>query len=138
MGRPEDADAELATLTRLAGSDSELVRATVNRATFLAWVLTRPGDGEAILDDAAERVTAAEERLPLVGLRAMMDGQLGRPAEAEQAALKVFDAGEPTADSVLMACCGMVAALAITGRADRIAHYAAQGADAGYPSSRCR
>ena len=132
VGRPEDADAELATLTRLAGSDSELVRATVNRATFLAWVLTRPGDGEAILDDAAERVTAAEERLPLVGLRAMMDGQLGRPAEAEQAALKVFDAGEPTADSVLMACCGMVAALATTGRADQIAHYSALGADASH------
>jgi DNA-binding NarL/FixJ family response regulator len=129
VGRADEADAELATLARLAGNDSELVRASVNRATFLAWILTSPPKAAAILDEAAERVTAARDRVPLIAVRSMMDGELGRPAAAERAAREVLD-GDPAADSVLMACCGLVAALAVTGRADQMGPYTARGFEA--------
>ncbi|WP_053847369.1 LuxR C-terminal-related transcriptional regulator [Streptomyces sp. NRRL B-24085] len=130
VGRPDEADGELAALARLAGTDGELVRATVNRATFLSWILTRPAEAQALLDEVAARVAAAEDRLPLVALRAMIKGQLGQLVEAEQAARTVLDAAEPGPDAVLMACCGLVATLATAGRADEMNPYMARGAEA--------
>ncbi|WP_435121820.1 LuxR C-terminal-related transcriptional regulator [Amycolatopsis thermoflava] len=130
LGPAHEADAELAVLTRLAGSDAELVRAAVNRATFLTWMLARVDQAEAVLDEAAARVVTAGERMPLVALRAMIDGQLGRPDRAEKAALSVLRSGGATEDAVLMACCGLVAALAVTGRADQMAPHVARGVEA--------
>lgn len=130
IGHPDDADAELVALTRLAGDDRELVRAAVNRATFLAWMLARPDQAEALLDDVVKRVTSAEDRLPLTALRAMIYGQLGRPALAEHAARTVLDSDSPTDDAVLMACCGLLAAQATTGRADRMSGLFSRGAEA--------
>jgi DNA-binding NarL/FixJ family response regulator len=134
-GHPDEADAELATLTRLARDDSELVRAAVNRAIFLAWILARPDQAEALLDDVAKRVTSAEERLLLVALRAMLDGNAGRPIPAEQAALSVLTSDGATAEAILMACCGLVAALGVTGRANQMSLHVARGAEAATRSS---
>ncbi|MCW6007228.1 LuxR family transcriptional regulator [Micromonospora sp. CPCC 205371] len=130
LGRPEEADVELAALARLAGSDGEFARASMNRATFLTWMLCRPDQAEAILDEAAARVTAVADRLPVTGLRAMLYGELGRPAEAERAARDVFDAATYSADAVLMASVGMVAALGVTGRADAMDGYVTRGIEA--------
>ncbi|GHE77041.1 transcriptional regulator [Amycolatopsis deserti] len=130
LGPAEEADAELATLTRLAGDDAELVRAAVNRATFLTWMLARVEQAEVVLDEAAAQVVTAGAGMPLVALRAMIDGQLGRPERAEQAALSVLRSGGATDDAVLMACCGLVAALAVTGRADQMGPHVARGAEA--------
>jgi hypothetical protein len=47
IGHPDDADAALAVLAQLAGDDHELVRALVNRATFLAWMRSRPGSSRS-------------------------------------------------------------------------------------------
>ncbi|MFI9386574.1 LuxR C-terminal-related transcriptional regulator [Kutzneria sp. NPDC052558] len=130
VGRPEEAEAELAALARLAETDAELVRATVNRATFVAWIVARPAEADAMIAGAAARVADAEQRLPLVALKSMLDGELGQPALAERSAATVFDAAAPTAEAVLMACCGMLAALGLTGRADRIGPYLARGIEA--------
>lgn len=130
VGPPVEADAELVTLAGLAGADHELVRASVNRATFLTWMLARPDQAEALLDDVAERVISAEDRLPLIALRAMIHGELGRSASAEHAARSVLDSDSPTADAVLMACCGLLAAQVATGRADEMSLVVSRGAEA--------
>jgi ATP/maltotriose-dependent transcriptional regulator MalT len=130
IGPPTDAGAELAVLTGLAGNDRELVEASVNQATFLTWTLARPAEARTVLDEAEARVADADERLPLVALRSMIDGQGARPAEAERGALTVFAAVDPTADSVLMASCAMVTALATTGRADQMRAYVTRGVEA--------
>ncbi|MFD9734540.1 LuxR C-terminal-related transcriptional regulator [Umezawaea sp. NPDC059074] len=129
VGRPEEAEAELATLARLATTDEEVSRATVTRATFTTWILARPAAAEAMVAEAEARHTTVD-RLPFTALRAMIDGEAGRPAKAEAGAHEVFAADSLTAESILMACCGMVAALATSGRADRMGPYLARGFEA--------
>lgn len=134
VGEPGEADAELVTLTELASTDAELVKAAVTRAVFLAWPAARPADAEALLQQSAARVGDDEHRRPLIAMQAMLDGELGRPTRAERAALPILEDGRVD-DAALMACCALVAALAVTGRADQAGPYVARGVDAAMRSA---
>lgn len=128
-GTADAADTEVKLMGQMASSDAEFVRATVLRASHLSWVASRPADAEAVLAAAAARVDAAAERQPLVAMRAMLDSQRGRPADAARSAATVLAAPDADARSVVTACCALTAALATTGRADEIAPVVARGLD---------
>lgn len=130
IGSLADADTELAALTRLASTDAEVAQAALSRAKFLAFMVARPEHASAVLDEAMARINGLDDRLELVAIQGMIDGQAGRVVRAEQAALGVLGAGAPTDDAVLIGCCAMVAALAVTGRADQIGEHVERGVDA--------
>jgi len=127
IGDAEDADAELSALAQLASTDAELVNATLSRAVFLAWPGVRTADAVRLLAETLPRLVDADDRRPLIALQAMIDGQVGLAGRAEEAALTVLADKDRVDDAELMACCGLVAALASTGRADQMGPYVERG-----------
>ncbi|OZV77137.1 hypothetical protein CA850_24295 [Micromonospora echinospora] len=125
LSRPSDADS--AVLTATAGTDAELVRATMARTMDLAWMSSRPAEAEAILEAAESQVSEEDGRRQLMALRAMFDGQLARPVRAIEAAVKALESPLLPDDSVLLATVGYVIGLATVGRADELAALATQG-----------
>lgn len=126
-GRPEDAARELSRLALLAEGESELVSATVTRVIQLLASAGRPADAEAALDEAVARVADPQHPpLPLVALRVFLDGARGRPAQAIAGAPAALDDATLPDESVVLACFGLVAALASSGRADEMEPYIAR------------
>ncbi|MEU6078378.1 LuxR C-terminal-related transcriptional regulator [Micromonospora sp. NPDC047074] len=128
LSRPTGAD--FAVLTAAAGTDAELVRATMARAIDLAWMASRPAEAEAILDAADDQITGSDGSRQLMALRALFDGQLARPARAIEAAATALDSPLLPDESVLLATTGYVIGLATVGRADELATLVTQGAAA--------
>lgn len=124
LSRPSGAD--FAVLTATAGTDAELVRATMAQAIDLAWMAFRPAEAEAILDAAESQVAGDDGRRQLLALRALFDGQLARPVRAIEAAARALESPLLPDESVLLATTGYVIGLATVGRADELASLVAQ------------
>ena len=126
-GRPEEAARELSRLTLLADDESELVSATVTRVIHLLTSAGRPADAEAALDEAVARVADPQRPPPpLTALRVFLDGARGRPAQAIAGAPAALDDATLPDESVVLACFGLVAALASSGRADEMEPHVAR------------
>ncbi|WP_433686633.1 LuxR C-terminal-related transcriptional regulator [Micromonospora carbonacea] len=125
LSRPPGAD--FAVLAAAAGTDVELVRATMAWAIDLAWMASRPAEAEAILEAAESQVSGDDGRRRLMALRALFDGQLARPVRAIEAAAAALDSSLLPDDSVLLATTGYVIGLATVGRADELATLVTNG-----------
>ncbi|WP_331758296.1 LuxR C-terminal-related transcriptional regulator (plasmid) [Nocardia sp. NBC_01377] len=125
-GRPENTDTELAMLTELAVDDDQFVRATVTRATNLAYMLGYPDRARAILDQETARVSAPGPRDTLRALHAMIDTSSGAQEAGRDVATEIL--ASPTADdaAILLASVAMVMWAATTGR-DELADHMTRG-----------
>ncbi|MER7439605.1 helix-turn-helix transcriptional regulator [Micromonospora avicenniae] len=122
-----EVETELAALTALARTDTERVRATVAQAHHLMWLVGRPAEAAAALDTAEARVCGDDARRQLIAVRAYLEAGMGQPARAAQAAATALAWPGLPAESVTLASCGLVAALAALGRADELGPAAAGG-----------
>jgi hypothetical protein len=127
LSRYPDIEVEMTALTALAGTDAELVRATVTQVLHIAWLAGRPAEAEAALETAEQRVSEDTARLQLTAVRAYLESCLGRPERALQAAATALAGPELPDESVALASCGLVAALAALGRVDELGPAAARG-----------
>ncbi|KXK63794.1 hypothetical protein AWW66_01020 [Micromonospora rosaria] len=119
LSRPSTAD--FAALTAAAGTDADLVRATVARAIDLAWMASRPAEAEALLDAAESQTSGEEAHRQLMALRALFNGQLARPHRAIEAAVTALASPLLPDEAVLLATTGYITGLATVGRADELA-----------------
>ncbi|MDT0467168.1 helix-turn-helix transcriptional regulator [Streptomyces gibsoniae] len=133
--RHDDVKDELAVLSAMAVTDAELVRATLVRVPALAYVTSGPAEAEAVLEEAESRVEQDGFRLQLTALRAYLEATQGRLARAVECATTALAAPELPGEPVILASVGLVAALAVTGRADDMAPAAARGHEAAVRSS---
>jgi len=125
-GRPDLADDELAALAELAADDSEFVKATVTRATNLAFLTARPDRARAILADGVDRVADPVLRDTMRALGAMIDVTAGRLDTAHAVATEVLAESGSADAAKLFASCAMVLWAATTGR-DELTTYAEMG-----------
>ncbi|MEV7229811.1 LuxR C-terminal-related transcriptional regulator [Polymorphospora sp. NPDC051019] len=125
LSRP--AGAEVAALAATAGTDDELVRATVAQVINLAWMALRPAEAQAMLESAESRVVDGAGRMRLMALRALFDWQRARPVAAIEAATTALAAPGLPDGSVALATAGYVVGLAAVGRADELADATARG-----------
>ncbi|PSK63229.1 putative HTH-type transcriptional regulator [Micromonospora sp. MH33] len=125
--RYSEVEVELAALAALAGTDTERVRATVAQVHYLMWLAERPAEAAAVLDAAEDRVREDPARLQLIAVRAYLEAGLGHPARAAQAGATALAWPGLPDESVTLASCGLVAALAALGRVDELGPAAASG-----------
>ncbi|GAA3200010.1 LuxR C-terminal-related transcriptional regulator [Dactylosporangium siamense] len=123
---PPDADLEFAALTTLATDDDALVRATVLRVLHLAFDAARPDEAQAVLRAAERGAGTPEAALQLCAVRGHLAGALGRPAEAVAAASAALSSPTLPDEAVVLAACGLIGAMGMLGRADRIPAVAAR------------
>jgi DNA-binding NarL/FixJ family response regulator len=135
LSRYPDIEVELAALTALAGTDAELARATVIQVLQLTWLVGRPAEAEAVLETAEKQVSEDMARLRLTAVRAYLDAGLGRPERAVQHATTTLARPDLPDESVVLASCALVAALATLGRVDELGPAAARGRAAATRSS---
>ncbi|MFE4173832.1 LuxR C-terminal-related transcriptional regulator [Streptomyces sp. NPDC056909] len=128
MSRP--AEAEVAALTATAGTDAEVVRATVTQVINMAWMDAMPAEAETLLETAESRVTGNDGRMRLMALRSLLEGQMARPVQALESATTVLASPGPPDESVALAASGYAAGLATLGRADELGPAVARGLEA--------
>ncbi|MGQ4619723.1 LuxR C-terminal-related transcriptional regulator [Nocardia sp. R7R-8] len=128
-GRPEVTDVELAVLADLAVDDEQFVRATVTRATNLAYMLGHPDQARAILRQGIDRVAAPPLRDILRALRAMIDASAGALDTVWTVATEILAASGSDDAAVLIASAAMALWASTTGR-DELSDYMARGTSA--------
>ncbi|WP_068156500.1 helix-turn-helix transcriptional regulator [Rhodococcus phenolicus] len=128
-GGPEVADVELAELAVLAGDDSQFVKATVTRATNLAFLIARPDEARAILTEGVDRVVDPLLRDTMRALGAMIDVTTGRLGTGHAVAAEVLADTRSTDAAMVFASCALVLWAATTGR-DELTTYAELGSAA--------
>ncbi len=115
-GRGLEADRLLAGLAARAGDDRERVAVALACARNLFWALDRAEDADAVLRDAAERVSDRALRQELTAQRVRLTAGQGRPQAALEAAGPLLHDGsldERTRTTVVL---GAVEALLSSGR----------------------
>ncbi|PXX70911.1 regulatory LuxR family protein [Nocardia tenerifensis] len=125
-GMPEAADVELARLAELATDEGQFVRATIMRATGLAYMMAHPDQALTLLDNGAVQVADRPLRDALRAVHAMTDSSTGRLDAARVVATEILTSDHPDDIAVLFSACALVIWAAVTGCAD-LAAYAARG-----------
>ncbi|GAA2367759.1 transcriptional regulator [Catellatospora methionotrophica] len=120
MARYERAEEEFAALIRLAASDDEVATAAVGQVLHLAFTAAQPLQAASALAEAERRVTAPRAASRLLAIRALLDGQGGRPQQAMASAEAALTGADVPDEAVLLGCSGLVIALGSAGRADEI------------------
>ncbi|MGH3695892.1 MAG: LuxR C-terminal-related transcriptional regulator [Pseudonocardiaceae bacterium] len=129
-GRGAEADAELATLSALARTDSQRAQALIARVATLALTLGRPAEAEILLDAAATTIADVTATLVLAGMRSVLDAFLGRTGQAAEAAARVLADSRCSPAARHLARWGLAIACGGLGRLER-AEENLERADAG-------
>jgi DNA-binding NarL/FixJ family response regulator/tetratricopeptide (TPR) repeat protein len=126
-GRGTEAEQVLADLAARSDTELDRVRVLLPRLGNRFFTLERPGEAEAMLEEALRSVHGPAA-LTLHAWRSVFHAQLGRPAEAIEAADVVFAAPDVPSATLVLAAWGAMGGHAVAGRlagalavADRIA-----------------
>ncbi|HEY2194787.1 MAG TPA: LuxR C-terminal-related transcriptional regulator [Actinomycetospora sp.] len=102
--RPDEAEAELAAATAAAADDDERAQAAATRFSLLHFVLGRPDDGRAVLDQAEQNTGSAAARTTLTAARAIAAMAENRLEDARAAASRVLTAPDTPPMALIWAC----------------------------------
>ena len=108
--------AELARLEELARTNEEVAHASTELVTHLAWSAGLPDEAFAAIDRGRARLGPDSAPARLLGVRALLEAQLGRPDAARRDVAAVLAEPAPALDDALFAHAAEVVAGATTGR----------------------
>ncbi|MDQ4022073.1 MAG: helix-turn-helix transcriptional regulator, partial [Actinomycetota bacterium] len=118
-GQQCEANAELAALGALAGTDGERVRAATPRAGAL-FTLGRSVEAQEVLDALTSTISDGTAALELAARRSVLDGLLGRTLQAAEAAAAVLADPRSSPAATYEANWGLATACGGLGRLDEM------------------
>lgn len=123
----EDPLAELELLAQMANDDQQRSRAAIMRVMHHAWAVTEPDQAFAQVSQIRTVVSDPSALAQVDSIESLLLAHQGRPQEAIALAERALAVGGEQGDTVIVACCALVAAFAVRGDADRIDATVARG-----------